>query len=845
MKPTLPFRVFPWLFCLFAVHAQGADAALEGRVKQIFEAHCVDCHSQQKGRVEKKLDLTDLDAVRQSKRLLDESNPAASKLYTKVQGDDMPPQDDAEVKKPLLSQQQKATLLQWVTAAAKERTQPATATARFIPEKTTIKELFQDLLEQEEEDRPFIRYLTLTTLYNAGDSDADLALYRTGVAKLLNSLSRHPRIATFPATGTGNTLLRIDLRALRWEPADWDYLLAQYPYGVEVGSQDFKFLATASGCALVHIRADWFAFAATQPVHYHRLLKLPKTVRELETSLGLDAADNIRRLEVARGAIGPGSSGVSGHNRLVERHDIAAYRGAYWKSYDFGDDVGPKDVRSRPLGPGNGPHEFQHDGGEMIFNLPNGLQAYYLSKANGDRLDVGPENIVHDKSALDGGTAIQNGISCIKCHAPGLLPFRDEVRPKLNASPASFPADQHRALARIYPGQTALDRLLQQDKETYRGALREARVDPDTPEEPVTRLVRRFLRPLTLAVAHAEVGLDAREFGQRLAQASALAGIRHDLATTDVARPQWIASFRTIVTELRLGSVRDFEDSAPSVTRVSTPPPPAAVSKDNPYVNTLGMKFVPVSGTEVLFSVWETRVRDYEAYANAAGGVDNSWKNPTYNGQPVTSGPTHPVVNVSWNDARAFSEWLTRKEQAEGRLRSGQFYRLPTDVEWSRAVGLTSESGSTPKARDQGVKGVYPWGTQWPPNGAGNYADLSAQARFTDWTVIEGYRDGYATTSPVGSFAANSSGLFDLGGNVWEWCDTYYRKSLNTPAALERFPGLEEDGGGTQYRVLRGGSWDRVTPVFLESGCRNNDSPDGRGDFLGFRCVLEPAVPKL
>ena len=83
---------------------------------------------------------------------------------------------------------------------------------------------------------------------------------------------------------------------------------------------------------------------------------------------------------------------------------------------------------------------------------------------------------------------------------------------------------------------------------------------------------------------------------------------------------------------------------------------------------------------------------------------------------------THPVVNVSWKDANAFCAWLTKKEMAEGKIKAGQKYRLPTDAEWSVAVGLGKEKGNTPEAKDGGIKDVYPWGKEWPPPvGAGNY----------------------------------------------------------------------------------------------------------------------------
>jgi formylglycine-generating enzyme required for sulfatase activity len=233
-------------------------------------------------------------------------------------------------------------------------------------------------------------------------------------------------------------------------------------------------------------------------------------------------------------------------------------------------------------------------------------------------------------------------------------------------------------------------------------------------------------------------------------------------------------------------------------------------AKDHPWVNSLGMKFVPVAGTDALFSVWDTRVQDFETFVKSTGyDAGEDWKNPGFE-----QGPTYPVVNVSWEDARAFCEWLTKTEQASGRLPNGSLYRLPTDQEWSVAVGLPSEPGNTPEEKDGKIK-VYPWGTQWPPpNGAGNY---SGEERTSD--PIYGYKDDYVHTSPVGSFAANQFGLYDMGGNVWQWCEDRYNNAQ------------------VQY-VLRGASWNIYYPDGLLASYRFRSTPGRRNDDFGFRCVV-------
>lgn len=220
------------------------------------------------------------------------------------------------------------------------------------------------------------------------------------------------------------------------------------------------------------------------------------------------------------------------------------------------------------------------------------------------------------------------------------------------------------------------------------------------------------------------------------------------------------------------------------------------------FQNTLGMKFVPVPGTKVLFSIWHTRVADYEKFA---AETHREWPKPAY-----AQAPSHPVANVSWHDAQAFCAWLTKKEKAARRLEPDRKYRLPTDAEWSVAVGLVEAPGGTPESKDRRIKEVYPWGKQWPPPlGAGNYeATLKV--------------DEFAKTSPAGSFVENKFGLYDMGGNVYQWCEDVYDAKVGT-------------------RVMRGASFDDYIDIVLLSSRRGYFAPDGRDGNIGFRCVIEVA----
>jgi formylglycine-generating enzyme required for sulfatase activity len=174
----------------------------------------------------------------------------------------------------------------------------------------------------------------------------------------------------------------------------------------------------------------------------------------------------------------------------------------------------------------------------------------------------------------------------------------------------------------------------------------------------------------------------------------------------------------------------------------------------------------------------------------------------------------HPVVNVSWNDAVAFCEWLSQKE--------GKTYRLPTEAEWEYACRAGSRSRY--------------WNGDDPEKLAeiANVGDRTAKDRFKDWGRHINSRDGYAFTSPVGAYRANTFGLYDMHGNVAEWCSDWHDEKYyaTSPSADPAGP----DAGS--IRVHRGSDW-LSGPVFCRSASRNAASPSNRGSNLGFRVVRE------
>jgi len=237
-----------------------------------------------------------------------------------------------------------------------------------------------------------------------------------------------------------------------------------------------------------------------------------------------------------------------------------------------------------------------------------------------------------------------------------------------------------------------------------------------------------------------------------------------------------------------------------------------------PWSNGIGMEFAPL-GPDLMVSIWETRVSDYALFVQETG-------HPAPPEPGFEEDETHPVVNVSRDDAMAFCQWLTRRERYDERIALSHEYRLPTDLEWSEMVGLQRESGISPGSRDARRDPIFPWGPDWPLETAppvGNFADASAAlmpGMPLERTIL-GYDDGFPYTAPVGSFPPNDLGLYDLSGNVQEWVLDDYSSVSPNPLG-----------------VLRGGGWNTFHKHNLHSGSRDAAPPDSADVMYGFRVVL-------
>jgi len=291
---------------------------------------------------------------------------------------------------------------------------------------------------------------------------------------------------------------------------------------------------------------------------------------------------------------------------------------------------------------------------------------------------------------------------------------------------------------------------------------------------------------------------------------------------------------------------------------VTSYPRPAGATLEKPWENSLGMRFVPVSGAPFLCSIWETRVRDFEAFFAADNAVMPDWRSgrnsprnqlrsgsrhpkfkklqemgvfPPGNerqtwrdpGPGFNQTPDHPVCGMDLMDARLFCAWLTWKERIEGRITSSQAYRLPTDEDWGLLAGIGLDLDLPPTKLDnflglpllqrQGnFGGVEINDVPWPP-GSGTLPE----------------RDRFPRTAPVGSYPPNQFGIYDLAGNLAEWTDS------EAPAP---------ENALRKHYFMRGGSWATTVPRGMRPQSRQIESMGSAKPMNGFRVVLDLRVPE-
>lgn len=461
---------------------RSSNDLLTKRARKILKTYCYRCH---KGKNSEGGDVNILDSEDWDGFFVT-GDADASYAFERIIDGSMPPKDGSELS--VVPAEDAEVLRSWIsggTASFDSIQQQAR-----VPRIAVYEAVANHVRSEPTERRRFLRYFTLHNLFNHPMiGEDDLPDYRAALSKVVNSLSwgqriRVPEPVPFlvppdlpEQDGIDQLVFAIDIRDYGWDKTSfWEEVQQKYPYG-----QSFEFadetlheldqsIQDSTGVVLPVLRADWFIATATRPDLYHTALQIPQDARDLERRLDVDIAAAFRHptLETIARAGFP-RSGVSGQNRMVQRSDSRF--GFYWKSYDFKPDTGRANLLRFPLGPVSllegarstlDRFAFEHDGGEIIFSLPNGLQAYMLTDGNDQRIDAGPIEVVSDPLKTSGTPAIINGLSCMACHKTGMINFRDFVRD----NNATFDqVEQH--VRRIYPEQEQMDGLISSDRRRF------------------------------------------------------------------------------------------------------------------------------------------------------------------------------------------------------------------------------------------------------------------------------------------------------------------------------------------------------------------------------------------
>lgn len=518
-----------------SAHADEGEATenLAAEVKEILRANCAECHSEEDARADVR--VFDHAGLLEAEHIVPHK-PDGSHLYqliTSTDDDVMPPSS-----RPSLTAQQITAIRKWIAMGAaafpldvSTAADPARLTATPSPPLvdsqsgrqpyTSVKPILDTILEHyrdtDKSDRPFLRYFSLRHLLDAGITADKLEEHRVAFAKAINHLSREREICIPIPIDPPRTVLAVDLRKLGWHRPLLrsmgdesqtinlhDLVLLEYPYAIIPGDSDTfdqleteLFAETKQLRSIAFVRADWFCSVVLQPPLYHDMLQLPQTLEELEAELNVDVASHLES-GVAQRA-GMTVSGVSRNNRVVERHPQRD--GYYWKSHDFQSNIGSENILKDPI-------NFRPSGGEMIFRLPNGMQAYYVCDGRGRRLNAAPTSIVVDKFASD--RVVKNGLGCMRCHNQGIKDFHDSVRDVLLTLSGTPGFDKRRAL-RLYPSSDSWDKTVDSDQQLFLMAVAKLG-DNDSHREPLAGITADYLEgTLTLAEAAAEIGVDATQ----------------------------------------------------------------------------------------------------------------------------------------------------------------------------------------------------------------------------------------------------------------------------------------------------------------------------------------------
>lgn len=512
------------------------DSILAHRAAAVLRRSCARCHRGKGSESGYAFDVNDINSLA-TDGVVTAGDPGASSLFEVMYEGRMPPRNRPQLPRP--APVDVDAIKEWIAAGAPPL--PAAEPRSAVTLADEYRAVLAHLRSVPRAERANWRYFTFGNLHNDRSVDAETIVgARLALTKVLNSLSWQPQPVIPEMLAPACTVAAVDISRLGWTREHWSALVAAYPYALSYGSledaaldeYDRELRELRHDAAPAILRADWMVARGSQPPLYYTLLfdlSLPELIsrpadphapanpkgmtdRDLERFLAVDVIADIGGGRVARA--GFTHSGISGQNRLVERHETRDGR-YYWKSYDFKSSNRSAILTEFPLGPrfaGNAFLDlaFEHDGGEIIFGLSNGLQGYLLVDGAGRRIDAGPIEVVGDALKTSGNEKIVAGVSCIACHRQGMIENPDD---EIRAFSAVV-GDARAQVRRLYPEPETFRRLVADDRTSFVTAI-ERILGPapgggsvvDMPE-PVGEITRRYLlEPVRLETAAAELAV--------------------------------------------------------------------------------------------------------------------------------------------------------------------------------------------------------------------------------------------------------------------------------------------------------------------------------------------------
>jgi hypothetical protein len=334
--------------------------------------------------------------------------------------------------------------------------------------------------------------------------DQQLEQDRYAMNKFINSISSQSQVrqaVEVRDSQDSKSIYRIDLRDYGLDDAEgpfevdgeqfvdgWEAIIGNNNFAVEFQGDQAENVILLSNTLVPVMFSDAIIDEASFGNLYYGLLRLEDTRDEVQADLGLDLAGDLDQQITIRG--GTTTSEISQQERLAQRNEQPVGNLYYWESFDLDPDLAGNSIFDDPLN-----FDQNANGSEAVFSLPNGLQAYIIFDENGNRLEESPilfDNITQNDNVM------RAGVSCMNCHAQGLVPFEDQVREfvldnRIDAAAAAAAVGlEFEDILDLYPEQSDFADQIEQDSNLYLSALGRAGIPTGERNDPIARTFVRF-----------------------------------------------------------------------------------------------------------------------------------------------------------------------------------------------------------------------------------------------------------------------------------------------------------------------------------------------------------------